>query len=334
MARGARERASEPVRARVVADVEAQLGWIGAIDPLVNAIVVRDDHAAREMAQRVDPTRRLGGVPVVVNETLGVAGLPQSLGRPELGVRAAPVDAPVVRRLRAANAVILGLTNGPSPSGEPDAINAVYGRTLNPRDGRRMAGGRAAGDAAAVAVGLAPLALTTGDAGDVVRAAGWCGVAAHRPSSADYAIVARTVADLEWAWEELELPAVPELSPQPTVRQPAAPTIDHAAALAKCEAATGGALPPGVRLAPAPGCAPPRVGARRLRPSRLAPVAAPITVVTVDTDAYGLPIAVAVVGPLGGDALTLGVAGLLEARFGVAVPVVPRFGSSTPWGRR
>lgn len=309
--------------------LETALAWIDAVDPAINAVVVRRGEAARNELAQVRPDVGFAGVPVVVNETVGVAGALHTLGDVRLVARRAPVDAPVVTRLRAHHALIVGLTNGPVPLDWVHTDNAVYGRTLNPHDGHRAAGGRAGGDAAIVATGAVPIAITTGDPASIVRAAGWCGVAAH--TDGPYGLVARWVDDLVWARARLVSDGPPRAPQAVVVPDVSGIDVAHRAAVAKCAfalramgislvASSGDGV---VALVPAPGVPPPRAE-RRMAMPRL-PTGAPVTVVRVDTDPRGLPIGVAVVGRPGDGSVTLGTAVRLQSWFGAPSPLVPRF---------
>jgi amidase len=99
--------------------VDGAISRIEALDPKINAVVVRDFDRARTAADAADAAlakgerRALLGVPMTVKEQYPVAGLPTTWGDPKNKDRKADVDALVVQRLKAAGAVILGKTNVP-----------------------------------------------------------------------------------------------------------------------------------------------------------------------------------------------------------------------------
>jgi amidase len=140
---------------------------------------VRDESAA--------PLGPLHGIPVLVKDNIEVAGLPSTAGATSLAGRPARVDAPLVRRMRDAGAVILGTTNlsewaNIRSARSTSGWSAVGGLTGNPWALDRSAGGSSSGSGAAVAAGLAPLAIGTETDGSIVCPASLNGVAAIKPT--------------------------------------------------------------------------------------------------------------------------------------------------------
>jgi aspartyl-tRNA(Asn)/glutamyl-tRNA(Gln) amidotransferase subunit A len=152
--------------------VEASLARIATYNPGYNAIITPNPAALRE-ADDVDRRRAAGealgplaGIPVVVKDTIDVAGLPTTAGWAPLSSRAGGIDlipvrdAPVVERLRAAGAVILGKTNVPVFSLSWDNANDSWaGATYNAAAPARAPGGSSTGTATAVAASFALLGL-------------------------------------------------------------------------------------------------------------------------------------------------------------------------------
>ena len=145
--------------------VDAAIARIEAIDPKINAVVVRDFDRAREAAAAADVALAKGdsqpllGLPMTVKESFNVAGLPTSIGDPKFKDRRPQADTLVVERLKAAGAVILGKTNLPLAARDWQSYNEVYGTTNNPWDLSRTPGGSSGGSAAALAAGDVPLEL-------------------------------------------------------------------------------------------------------------------------------------------------------------------------------
>ena len=137
---------------------DAAIARIEALDKAINAVVVRDFDRARQAAKAADAALARGesgallGLPMTVMEMFGVAGLPTTCGKPKFRDWKAPVDAPVISRLKAAGAVILGKTNS------------------------------AGGAAAALAAGFVALELGSDSGGSLPCPAHFCGVFAHKPS--------------------------------------------------------------------------------------------------------------------------------------------------------
>ncbi len=91
-------------------------------------------------------------------------------------------DAPHIKNLKKAGAIVIGRTNMPDLGLRLHTDNDLYGATLNPWDFSRTPGGSSGGDAAAVAAGMTPLGLGNDYGGSLRQPACFCGVAAIRPS--------------------------------------------------------------------------------------------------------------------------------------------------------
>ena len=147
--------------------------------------VVLSDTARYEAAvaqDRLDAGERLPllGVPIAIKDDVDVAGEVTTYGsgghRP-----AVTSDAEVVRRLRAAGAVVIGKTNVPELMMFPYTESLTFGATRNPWNLKRTPGGSSGGSAAAVAAGLAPLALGSDGGGSIRIPATWCGLFGIKP---------------------------------------------------------------------------------------------------------------------------------------------------------
>jgi len=164
--------------------VSGVLDRIQRYDGKLNAFtVVLADQALAEAAARDAARGKRGplhGVPVAIKEELDVAGQPTTFGG-RGNARPAARDAEVVRRLRAAGAVVVGKTNMPELGQWPFTESVAHGITRNPWDPRRSPGGSSGGSAAAVAAGLVPVALG-GDGGGSIRIpAACCGLFGLKP---------------------------------------------------------------------------------------------------------------------------------------------------------
>ena len=154
----------------------------------VNAIVSPDYERALEAAQGIDAAGEarpgaLAGLPITVKDGIHVAGLPSTGGMIEPALAVATEDAPNVRRLRAAGAVILGKTNVPVANADWQSVNKLFGRTTNPWNPALTAGGSTGGGAAAVAAGLTGAELGSDIGGSIRVPAAFCGLYAHKPSA-------------------------------------------------------------------------------------------------------------------------------------------------------
>jgi len=169
---------------------EMALDRIEAVNPAVNAVVETCRPAALKAAAAVDRAiaagERVGplhGVPMTIKEAFQVAGMRSTWGSPLFADHVAERDAAVVRRLRKAGAVLLGTTNvAPMLADVTQTANELYGRTLNPWDPTRTAGGSTGGGAASVAAGLACLEYGSDLTGSIRIPAAFCGVYGLKPS--------------------------------------------------------------------------------------------------------------------------------------------------------
>lgn len=161
----------------------------GDVGTSVNAVIATDADRSRAEAAEIDARRAagdgvgpLGGLPITVKDSFDVAGFRTTHGRLS-DSRIAAVDAPVVRRLRDAGAIVLGKTNVPVYLADFQAANDAFGRTTNPWDFGRSPGGSSGGSGAAVAAGLSALDLGSDLSGSLRVPVSWCGLFGHRPSN-------------------------------------------------------------------------------------------------------------------------------------------------------
>jgi amidase len=142
----------------------------------------------------------LAGVPVGIKDVTPVAGVRTTYGSPLYKTHIPKEDALVVRRLRAAGAVILGKTNTPEFAAGGNTWNDVFGRTRNPWDPAKSAGGSTGGGAVALATGMIALAEGTDLGGSLRIPASFCGVVGLRPSPG---LVPTHPSD--WVWDTLQV---------------------------------------------------------------------------------------------------------------------------------
>lgn len=167
--------------------VDATITRIEQLDAEIDALAVPDFERAYETAKQMDangpqPDQPLFGVPMTVKESFDVEGLQSCWGHERLTDYIAPRDSDLVRRLKAAGAVIVGKTNVPVDLADWQSVNPVYGRTTNPHDARRSPGGSSGGSAAVVAAGMVPCEFGTDIGGSVRVPAHFCGVWGHKSS--------------------------------------------------------------------------------------------------------------------------------------------------------
>jgi amidase len=173
--------------------VELFLRRIEAIDPKLNAFRVTMAEQALGEADALTGSgaasaawgRPLAGVPIAIKDEMAVAGQVTTFGSRSFGP-AAVADAEIVRRLRAAGAIPIGITNVPELMIFPWTASDANGITRNPWDPDRTPGGSSGGSAAAVAAGMAPAASappTAADGGGSIRIpAACCGLVGMKPT--------------------------------------------------------------------------------------------------------------------------------------------------------
>lgn len=197
------------IRAREVSVcevIEASLDRIGQSNGELNAIVTHNPRAmddARTLDARLargeDPGI-LCGLPAGIKDVTPVENLRTTYGSPIYADHIPAEDALVVRRLRNAGAVIMGKTNCPEFAAGANTFNEVFGRTRNPWDPSKSAGGSTGGGAAALATGMIALAEGTDLGGSLRIPASFCGIVGLRPS---VGLVPTHPTD--WGWDTLQV---------------------------------------------------------------------------------------------------------------------------------
>jgi aspartyl-tRNA(Asn)/glutamyl-tRNA(Gln) amidotransferase subunit A len=167
---------------------EEHLARVGQMEPWTRALVHVDAEDVLAQARAVDVRRAAGGspgvlagVPVVLKDNIDVLGQVTSCGSKAHG-GPARVDADVTRRLRRAGAVVLGRSNMDELALGASTQTSVFGRTHNPHDARRSAGGSSGGSAVALAAHEATLAVGTDTGGSVREPASQCGTVGMAPT--------------------------------------------------------------------------------------------------------------------------------------------------------
>jgi Asp-tRNA(Asn)/Glu-tRNA(Gln) amidotransferase A subunit family amidase len=229
--------------------VEAHLARIERLNPKLNAFITVDSEGARAQALKAehaatapgagDSLGPLHGVPVSIKSSIDVAGFLCECGSRLRKGLVAQSDAPLVSRLRAAGAIILGNTNVPEFLMAYETDNLLYGPSNNPWDLARTPGGSSGGEAAAIATGCSAGGVGSDGGGSIripAHFTGICGLkptpgrvpsTGHFPASAGpfaqlgvVGPMARTVADVARLFEVLAGPdpGDPAAAPVPLQR--------------------------------------------------------------------------------------------------------------------
>src|SRR3984893_1338880 len=168
--------------------LEANLARIERRNPEATDWVSLDIEAARRQAEAADTALGRGeirgplhGVPLTLKDGNDVAGLRTTLGTERFD-RVAEEDGTVAARLRAAGAIIIGHTNVAPFLADYQSANPIFGRTSNPWNLGRTAGGSSGGAAAAIAAGMTPLEIVSDLGGSIRLPAHFCGVYGLKPT--------------------------------------------------------------------------------------------------------------------------------------------------------
>jgi amidase len=169
--------------------IDATEARIAETNPQINAMVTLCFDRARKHARRLMqnknadlPAGFLHGLPIAVKDNTDVEGVRCTSGSRVHEQRIAAVSDPVVRRLEAHGAIVIGKTNLPEFAAGGNTFNDVFGATCNPWDTRMSASGSSGGSASALAAGQAWLATGNDFGGSIRTPAAFCSVSGLRPS--------------------------------------------------------------------------------------------------------------------------------------------------------
>lgn len=170
--------------------MEAYLNRIDALNPLINAIILRRDREiVLKEADSADAALKAGisygwmhGFPQAIKDLSQVAGLKTTRGSLAYQDNVATIDDTHVARIRSAGAIIIGKTNTPEFGLGSHTYNTLHGRTRNPYNLDKSAGGSSGGAAAALAAHMLPVADGSDMMGSLRNPAGFCNIVGFRPS--------------------------------------------------------------------------------------------------------------------------------------------------------
>lgn len=179
------------VRNRVLSPVKVAELFLGRIEAhrhlnafiTVNPeLVTEEAHDLARRLKRGEDPGPLAGVPVGVKDLIPVRGYPLTAGTRAIEARVQERDAPVVARLRAAGALILGTTNLHELAFGINSANPHFGHVQNPRYPGYIPGGSSGGSAAAVAAELAAIGVGSCTGGSIRQPAACCGIVGFKPT--------------------------------------------------------------------------------------------------------------------------------------------------------
>ncbi len=169
--------------------LELYISRIERFNPTLNCVVTTNFDDARAQADQADAELSVGktlgplhGLPITVKDALETAGIQSTGGARELMGNIPERDAPVVKAVKDAGAIVMAKTNLPRWSGDLQTFNDIFGTTNNPWDLDRVPGGSSGGAAAAVAAGLTAFEIGTDIGGSIRYPSSFCGVFGHKPS--------------------------------------------------------------------------------------------------------------------------------------------------------
>ena len=203
--------AAELVRDKKISPVEltrACLERIEAANPELNAFITVTAESALQQARAAEDEIQGGhwrgplhGIPISLKDLIDTAGVRTTAASALYRDRVPEEDAEVVRRLRAAGAIVLGKTNLHEFAYGGSGLISHFGPARNPWDPERITGGSSSGSAAAVAAGLCFASIGSDTAGSVRLPAAYCGIVGIKPS---YGLVPlRGVIPLSWSYDHV-----------------------------------------------------------------------------------------------------------------------------------
>ena len=165
---------------------EEHIRQIERLNPQLNALIDFDADRIRAQAAALDGARgapgMLAGLPMSVKASISVAGHRCETGSLLSQGHTPATDAIIVSRMRQAGAVVLGTTNCPEFLMAYETDNRLYGRTSNPWDLERTAGGSSGGESSAIAAGLSAGGFGSDSGGSVREPAHFTGICALKPT--------------------------------------------------------------------------------------------------------------------------------------------------------
>src|ERR671911_332448 len=183
---------SELISAREISPVdliESMLERIAKLNPMLNAFITVLEDSARHDAKNADLLIKEGkykgplhGIPVSLKDLIYVKGAKSTSGSKILANFVPQYDSTVVKKLKDAGAIIIGMNNTHEFACGITNINPHYGSSKNPWDINRMSGGSSGGSAVAVSAGMTPVSIGTDTSGSIRVPSSLCGLFGLKPT--------------------------------------------------------------------------------------------------------------------------------------------------------
>ena len=203
--------AMQSVRRKAISPVELVQAFVDRIErlnPTLNAFITVTAEQALQQARQAEAEIQRGqwrgplhGMPLALKDLIDTAGVATTAASAVFKDRVPSADAEVVRRLKAAGAVLLGKLNMHEFAYGGTSVPSHFGAVHNPWDPTRIAGGSSGGSAAAVAAGLCLGALGSDTAASIRQPAAYCGVVGLKPTYGR--VSTRGVIPLSWSLDHI-----------------------------------------------------------------------------------------------------------------------------------
>jgi aspartyl-tRNA(Asn)/glutamyl-tRNA(Gln) amidotransferase subunit A len=169
--------------------IETTLERIANLNPTLNAFITIIEDSARQDARNADTLRKEGnyrgplhGIPISLKDLIYVKGIRSTSGSKILSDFVPNYDSTVVKKLKEAGAIIIGMNNTHEFACGITNINPHYGSSKNPWDINRMSGGSSGGSAVAVSAGMTPASIGTDTSGSIRVPSSLCGLFGLKPT--------------------------------------------------------------------------------------------------------------------------------------------------------